>query len=393
MATGLAARRRGARRAGGPVAPQTYALTYDHTDYLPYDPDDRDAYLCMGALYETLRLAAVRHGLTAQARPVFERDGSRLHVVDITLGPAASRTGAADRGDTDQADLVDVGDGRRLSMAELAADRHTNRSTYTGEPLPGWLMDRMTELGCVLTPPDEIARVCAHASALSWQDRRFVSDLERFCSGDEHAPRGMTPQGLMLARYEWYALRAAFAVGRLPGAVGTLFSARDIRLLRTAPAVAVLGADSLAPPDLFDAGRRLLRAGRSSAGAATGTTRSRSPWTAPRPLRRSPRCPGSRCLRRSSGWVDRAARPAAPTVSPSPTSSRSGWTDPRVGHERVHPRVVTWMTGIHLAKPPSRQHTVKTHARTIYRKLDINRRSAAVARGRQLRLPVILPRP
>ena len=192
--------------------------------------------------------------------------------MDITLGPAASRTGAADQGDTDQgeADLVDVGDGRRLSMAELAADRHTNRSTYTGEPLPGWLMDRMTELGCVLTPPDEIARVCAHASALSWQDRRFVSDLERFCSGDEHAPRGMTPQGLMLARYEWYALRAAFAVGRLPGAVGTLFSARDIRLLRTAPAVAVLGADSLAPPDLFDAGRRLLRVWSIVSGSGYG---------------------------------------------------------------------------------------------------------------------------
>ena len=29
-------------------------------------------------------------------------------------------------------------------------------------------------------------------------------------------------------------------------------------------------------------------------------------------------------------------------------------------------------------------NTVKTHARTIYRKLDVNRRSAAVARGRQL---------
>jgi hypothetical protein len=42
--------------------------------------------------------------------------------------------------------------------------------------------------------------------------------------------------------------------------VGWLFSSRDIRLLRSAPAVAVLGADSLEPSDLVAAGRRLVRA-------------------------------------------------------------------------------------------------------------------------------------
>ena len=42
-----------------------YELHYDHNDYLPFDPDDRDAYLAMGAFYETLRLAAHRHGFNA----------------------------------------------------------------------------------------------------------------------------------------------------------------------------------------------------------------------------------------------------------------------------------------------------------------------------------------
>ena len=69
----------------------------------------------------------------------------------------------------------------------------------------------------------------------------------------------MTPGGLMLAGYEWWLLQLAFRLGRLPGPVGWLFSSRDIRLLRSAPSVAVLGADSLDPADLVEAGRRLLR--------------------------------------------------------------------------------------------------------------------------------------
>ena len=42
-----------------------YELRYNHLDYLPYDPDDRDAYLAIGAFLETLELAAVRRGLRA----------------------------------------------------------------------------------------------------------------------------------------------------------------------------------------------------------------------------------------------------------------------------------------------------------------------------------------
>ena len=51
-----------------PRADGGYELHYDHLDYLPYDPDDRDAYLAMGAFLETMSLAAQRHGLIAGLR-------------------------------------------------------------------------------------------------------------------------------------------------------------------------------------------------------------------------------------------------------------------------------------------------------------------------------------
>ena len=226
-----------------PDAPQTYALRYDHRDYLPYDPDDRDAYLCMGALAETLALAAVRNGLEAQVTAVFERDDAVLDVARITLSPR--------RGDVDAAT-------RRL--ATQAADRHTNRSDYTREPLPPTLVAQLEALGCALVDPTRIADLCTRASELSWRDRRFVADLRRWISFDRNAPSGMTPHGLMLSAYETPALRAAFAIGRLPKPLGRLYASRDTHLVRSAPAVAVLGAASLDPADLFEAGRRLLRA-------------------------------------------------------------------------------------------------------------------------------------
>jgi hypothetical protein len=197
----------------------TYELHYDHTDYLPYDPDDRDAYLCLG---------------------------TDLHVVDLTLRPAVDRP-----------DPTEVA---MAAMAAMAADRHTNRSTYTHEALPPELTAALEDLGCVLISPGRVARLVDRASALSWQDRRFVADLERFCHADPSAPCGMTPQGLMLAGYEWLLLRLAFRLGRLPGPIGRLYSSRDVRLLRSAPSVAVLGADCLEPQALLHAGRRLLRA-------------------------------------------------------------------------------------------------------------------------------------
>ena len=223
------------------AADRTWELHYDHTDYLPFDPQDRDAYLCMGALIETLSLAATRHGVTAQVRDVFSQSGSDLHVVDITLIDGTRA------------------DENERALAVAAADRHTNRSTYKRGKLDPALAAIIGREGGALVEPAAIAATVARASALSWADRRFVADLRRFCTSDPTAPIGMHPKVLMLKGYEWLLLRAVFRLGSLPGAAGRLFAGRDVRLLRSAPAVVVVGADSLDPRHLVAAGRRLVR--------------------------------------------------------------------------------------------------------------------------------------
>lgn len=223
-------------------ASQCYELHYDHTDYLPYDPDDRDAYLCLGAFVETLSLAAIRYGQRAQFEPAFVREGSDLFVGRVRLRPAHS----GDAGDV---------------LAEPAADRHTNRCEYDATPLPAALVEELHDLGCVMVVPDSMSRLVAKASVCAWRDRRFVDDLHTWMKlDDNNAPAGMTPAGLPLTRVETAALRFAFNARRLPAPLARLFASRDVRLLRHATAVAVLQADDLSPAGLFDAGRRLLRA-------------------------------------------------------------------------------------------------------------------------------------
>lgn len=231
-----------------PVGPHQVELHYDHHDYLPFDPDDRDAYLAMGAFYETLALAAQRHGLRSGFTPRFTRSGSDLWVGDIALRPA----GAGEEVDP---------------LAGPAADRHTNRLKYDRTPVPPALAADLAALGNTMVEPRTIARLVARASVLSWQDRRFVGDLRRWTRADATAPDGMTPEGLALTRTEWGALRLAFRAGRLPALVARAYASRDVRLLRGSVAVCVLGAPSLEPADLFDAGRRLLRSWATVAGA------------------------------------------------------------------------------------------------------------------------------
>jgi len=231
-----------------PAGPDRVELHYDHHDYLPFDPDDRDAYLAMGAFYETLALAAQRHGRRSEFSPRFTRAGSDLWVGDIALRPA----GAGE--DVDP-------------LAGPAADRHTNRLKYDRTPVPPALAAGLAALGNTMVEPRTIARLVARASVLSWQDRRFVADLRRWTRADPTAPDGMTPEGLALTRTEWGALRVAFRAGRLPALVARAYASRDVRLLRGSVAVCVLGAPSLEPADLFDAGRRLLRSWATVAGA------------------------------------------------------------------------------------------------------------------------------
>jgi nitroreductase len=217
-----------------------YELHYDHLDYLPYDPGDRDAYLAIGAFLETAALAAQRHGLRMSSDQRFERSGSDLLVGTVGFRPAAPGEPAD-------------------PLAGPAAHRRTNRHPYDRAPLPAALPAQLAGLGCVLVPPRAMAALVARASTLSWKDPRFVADLDRWTSADPAAPAGMTPAGLPLTRLEWTALRWAMRAGRLPAPLALAFASRDIRLLARARAVAVLGAADLSPATVVDAGRRLLR--------------------------------------------------------------------------------------------------------------------------------------
>src|SRR5436305_12649390 len=102
------------------LSSERFALHYDHLDYLPYDPDDRDAYLAIGAFCETAALAAQRHGLRMSVTYQFERCGSDLLVGTLRLRPATPGEPAD-------------------PLAGPAADRRTNRSPYDRTPLPGAL--------------------------------------------------------------------------------------------------------------------------------------------------------------------------------------------------------------------------------------------------------------
>lgn len=218
----------------------SYELHYDHLDYLPYDPDDRDAYLAVGGFVETLDLAAQRHGHRMTLTPRFVRTGSDLLVGTIRLRPAGPD------------EPVDP-------LAAAVERRRTNRHPYHSDPLPAPLRTVLEHLGCVLVSPRRMGRLVARASVLSWRDKRFVTDLRAWTSGDADAPAGMTPAGLPLTPFEWAALRLAMRAGRLPAPLALVYASRDIRLLRRAPAVAVLGAPDRSAAALVDAGRRLLR--------------------------------------------------------------------------------------------------------------------------------------
>ena len=228
-------------------------LLYDFTEYLPHDPEDRDALVATGAYAETLVLAGARQGYRVRVDPVLRRHGNELTVCRFQLTRTDQHDAELDR------------------LAAAAADRHTHRGRYRRTPLTEELAEALIELGCTLVPPRRIAATVARASVLSWRDERFVGDLAAWTRGNADAPDGMTPRGLLLARYEWLALRLAFRAGRLPGPLALLFASRDVRLLRTAPAVAVLTAWGTEPEQLFAAGRRLLRAWVEIAAAGCAT--------------------------------------------------------------------------------------------------------------------------
>jgi hypothetical protein len=219
----------------------TYELHYDHNDYLPDDPDDRDAYLTMGAFVETLVLQAPNFGLEIAVKPKLARSGDDLFVATIELSKAPNPAPTS-------------------SLNEAVGRRQTNRNPYTKDPLPETLESDLKRLGNTVFDPVLLKEVLVEASMKSWDNPRFVHDLQVWYRPDLTAADGFTSPQMRLSAIDTLALKFAFRRGRLRSKLlERVYSTRDVAMFTAAPKAAVIGAEDMSPASLFDAGRRLLR--------------------------------------------------------------------------------------------------------------------------------------
>lgn len=216
-----------------------YLLWYALADKLLADPDDRDGIMAMGGFVETLSLAAQVQGLAADFEFQFSTHPDGLTVGRITLSPLTA--------DPDP-------------LAAAAEKRQCNRSAYSTTPLPPALAASLEELGHVLVTPASVAPMVARASVMAWKDSRFVTDLKEWTRFDDVSPDGMTVDCLRLSAVDQAALKFALARGRLPAALARVYAERDVRLTRASGAMAILVTQGRTPQELFECGRRLVRA-------------------------------------------------------------------------------------------------------------------------------------
>ena len=227
----------------------SYEIHYDHNDYLPEDPDDRDAYLTMGAFIETLALEASNFGLKVDVDLKLERSGDDLYIAEVLIEKAAPGS------------EVDP-------LSKFISKRVTNRNPYSKEPLSLELEAELKKLGNILIEPRLLKEVVTEASMKSWNNPRFVRDLYVWYRKDLTAPDGFTGPQMRFDILDTLALRFAFWRGQLKSKfVEKLYSTRDVAMFIAAPKAAVLAANEMSPGSLLDAGRRLLRSWVAIAGA------------------------------------------------------------------------------------------------------------------------------
>lgn len=218
-----------------------YELHYDHNDYLPEDPDDRDAYLTMGAFVETMVLEAPNYGFGVIVNPRLARNGDDLFVAEVEIKERPENT------------PIDP-------LSKWVSKRNTNRNHYQKDPLTPELENELEKLGNKLIEPPVLKDVLIEASMKSWANPRFVHDLHVWYRKDLNAPDGFTSPQMHLNGIDTMALKFTFWRGKLKSKlIERLYSTRDVAMFTAAPKAAVLAADDMTPQSLFDAGRRLLR--------------------------------------------------------------------------------------------------------------------------------------
>jgi hypothetical protein len=212
-------------------------LLYWHADKLLCDPDDRDAYLAIGAMVESMSLRAGQAGVKLRFEPVFSAVTDGVLVGHVEIGGV----GLAD------------------PLAPHLPNRRTNRHPYARAKLPDQLQADLASLGCLFFDTDEMADLVDRASVLAWKDRNFTLDLAKWTRFSNFAEDGMTCRSLRLNALDQQFLRLALRLGTLPSWLAHLYALRDVYLTRMSGAMAVLTAPDMEPASLIDAGRRLLR--------------------------------------------------------------------------------------------------------------------------------------
>ena len=219
------------------VGPRTFELLYWQEDKLLCDPDDRDAYLAIGTVLESMRLRASQVGSGLRFTPSFDAVAEGVRVGHVEIGGAAEPD----------------------PLAALLISRRTNRQPYDRAKLPGELQAELGELGCLFFDTDEMAGLVDRASVLAWKDRNFTLDLSKWTRFTDTADDGMTCRMLRLNLIDQQFLRLALRLGTLPSWLAHLYALRDVYLTRMSGAMAVLTAPDMSSASLLDAGRRLLR--------------------------------------------------------------------------------------------------------------------------------------
>ncbi len=155
---------------------------------------------------------------------------------------------------------------------------------------------------------------------------------------DPDAADGMTREGLSLSRVDWAALRAAFRLGRVPAPLALVYASRSCGCCRAASPCACSGLPVSTRPTCSAPVAACCGPGRRSAPPAGPATRSRWPWTGPRPHLRSPhwRAPTSRRRlpdRSPHGGGDPVGPPAPGRHPESPLTGRAQGAVPDQGPE------------------------------------------------------------
>lgn len=215
----------------------SYDLLYWHEDKLLCDPDDRDAYLAIGTLLESMVLRAGQDGVELRFTPAYRPVPEGMLIGRIEAGGAVTPD----------------------PLAEFLGSRRTNRNPYRRERLSGELQSALGALGCLFFDMDEMADLVDRASVLAWKDRNFTLDLAKWTRFSRFAEDGMTCRSLRLNIIDQQFLKLALRLGTLPSWLAHLYALRDVYLTRMSGAMAVLTAPDMEPASLIDAGRRLMR--------------------------------------------------------------------------------------------------------------------------------------